>query len=373
MGFSVDVAALAGLPRLLDRLDEDAQAGRAYAERHTRLDAGEGIFNLVLGGHRRATAQVEAFFTTLGTAAGMQSDRVQYAIDGYRRTDHATAAKFDATFPATPSAPWLQPDPVGSTGFRDRSEPQNLLKAPADYSADYSFEMKWHSYLSPTSYLRMLIWEVTSLASRLGICSRPIDVFVEWLKPWLGDWAGFRACADVHDRLGKSTVVMSANVRSGTIDSQFAWTGNAADSSRHDLGDTGAALEQAQPKLADLSAEYKSVAESTYKLAESVAGLVVVAIDLAVMALLELQLAVATSETIVGGVIFGGAAAATIWKIIEIGGKIYDCIKLAEYGANAFSSGMDGFSVIDSKGPLPTLTLGETARPGPSTTEWVPA
>ena len=74
---------------------------------------------------------------------------MQDAIDGYRRTDLAAAAKFDATIPATPSAPWLQPDPVGSTGFSDRSEPQNLLKAPADYSADYSFEMKWHSYLSP--------------------------------------------------------------------------------------------------------------------------------------------------------------------------------------------------------------------------------
>jgi hypothetical protein len=361
MSFSVDVNALAGLPRLLTRLDEDAQAGQSYAAQHTQLNGGEGIFNLVLGGHRTAVTQVDLYFGSLRAAASAQAGRVQRALDGYRRSDLAAAATFDATIPAVPAAPWLQPDPGGSTGFNDRSEPQTLLAPPPDYSNEYAFEMKWSSYLSPTSYVRRLIWEVTSLASRLGICDRPIDVFSEWLKPWLGDWAGFRACADVHDRLGKSTVVMSANVRSGTIDSQFAWTGNAADGCRRDLGFTGASLQAAEPRLRELSVEYRGVAESTYKLADSVAGLLVVAIDLAVMALLELQLAVATSETVLGGIVFGAATVATVWKIFEVSSKILDCIKLAEYGAQAFTSGLEGFSILDPKGPLPALALGESS------------
>ena len=363
MSFTVDVAALAGLPPLLNRLDEDAQAGRAYEDKNTHLAGGEGIFNLVLGGHRTAVARVDAFFDALDTVAGQESGRVTSAIDGYRRTDLAAAAKLDATMPTIPGVPWVQDDESGSYGFKDRLEPQAAMAAPADYSADYGFEMKWYSYLSPTSYVRSIVWEVTSLATRLGICDRPIDVFTEWLKPWLGDWAGFRACADVNENLGNATISMFGNVRSGAADSQFAWTGNAADACRRDLNTIATALQQAGPKLSELAAEYKSVAESTFKLADAVTGLLVVAIDLAVMALLELEAAAATSETVVGAVAFGGAAAATVWEIFEIASKILDCIKLAENGAKAFSSGLAGFSIIDPKGPLPALALDSTTSP----------
>jgi hypothetical protein len=363
MSFSVDVAALAGLPPLLNRLGEDARASRAYEDKNTQLGAGEGIFNLVLGGHRTAVAQVDAFFDTLGAVAKQEEGRVLEALDLYRRTDLASAAKVDSARPGIEGVPWMQPDPGGSRGFSDRYEPQTNLTPPPDYSADYGFEMKWYSYLSPTSYVRNLIWEVTSLATSLGICDRPIDVFTEWLKPWLGDWAGFRACADVHEHLGDTTVAMGWNVRSGAVDSQFAWTGNAADASRRDLHTIDMAVQQAEPKLNELSTEYKSVAESTFKLADAVAGMLVVAIDLAVMALIELEAAVATSMTVAGAVAFGAAAAATVWKIIEIAGKILDCIKLAEAGAKAFSAGMEGFCVIDPKGPLPALAL-ESAATG---------
>lgn len=357
MSFTVDVAALAGLPPLLDRLAEDARAGRAYEDKNTQLDAGEGIFNLVLGGHRTAVAQVDAFFDAVNTAAGQESGRVKGALDRYRSTDLAAAADLDAAMPTVSGVPWLPPGPEGGANFGDRSEPQSCLAPPHDYSGDYDFEMKWYSYLSPTSYVRELIWEVTGLAVRLGIIDRQIDVFIEWLKPWLGDWAGFRACADVHEQLGKETVAMSANVRSGALDSQFAWTGNAADGCRRDLHKIATALTQAEPKLNELSAEYKNVAESTHELAESVAGLLVVAIDLAILALADLEAAIATSETIVGGVVFGAATAVSIMRLVETSGQILDSIKIAKYGARAFSSGLAGFSVIDPKGPLPELIL----------------
>jgi hypothetical protein len=357
MSFTVEVAALAGLPPLLDRLGEDARAGRAYEDKNTQLSGGEGIFNLVLGGHHAAVAKVDAFFDAVSGAAGQEAGRVRKAVSAYQRTDLAAAARLDATVPANADTSWLPDEPSGSRGFIDRAEPQNLLTRPRDYSSEYAFEMKWYSYLSPTSYVRELIWEVTSLATRLGICDRPIDVFIEWLKPWLGDWAGLRACADVHEQLGKSAIAMSGNVRSGASDLNFAWTGNAANASRRDLHVIDTALQQAEPKLRELSGEYKSVAESTFKLAEAVSGLLVVAIDLAVMALLELEAAAATSPTVVGPVAFGAAAAATVWRIIDIASKIFDCIKTAEYGAKAFSAGLAGFSVIDPKGPMPALAM----------------
>jgi hypothetical protein len=362
MGFSVDIAALGGLPRQLDRLGEDAAAGRDYVDRYTQLGLGEGIINLVLGGHREATKQVSQFFRTLGSAAQGQSKGLNSALASYRSTDLAAAAAFDAKLPASDWPP--RDRHVNSFSFADRDEPQDTMTPPPDYSGEYRFEMKWHSYLSPTSHVRNVIWEATGLAAKLGIGDRPIDVFVEWLKPWLGDWAGFRACADVHQNLAAASVTMGVNVLSGSLDSEFVWNGNAANASRHDLAIIGDALNLANTKLNELSAEYRSVAENTYKLAEAVAGLVVVAADIAAMALLELTAAMGGG---LGAAMNVGMAVGKIWQIIEIGMKILDCIKIAESGAKAFTAGIDGFSVIDPKGPLPSLASAGTPSYGPPT------
>jgi hypothetical protein len=77
------------------------------------------------------------------------------------------------------------------------------------------------------------------------------------------------------------------------------------------------------------------------------------------MALLELT-AVARGGVVLGGAINLTIAFGKIWQIIEIGMKIFDCIKIAESGAKAFTAGIDGFSVIDPKGPLPSLASAGT-------------
>ncbi|GAA1032406.1 hypothetical protein GCM10009557_30820 [Virgisporangium ochraceum] len=358
MGFSVDAAALAGLPRQLDRLEEDATTARTYLQRYTQLNAGEGIINLILGGHREATRKVSEFYWLVNAVADGQSRAVSSSVAHYRQTDVAAAAAFDAKLPTVASPPQLDPA-LSSAGFVDRGEPQSDLTTPKDYSTEYRFEMKWHSYLSPTSYVRNVIWKATVLAARFGIMDKPIDIFLEWLKPFLGDWDAFRACADVHENLADATVTMGTNMRSGANDSQYVWTGNAANACRRDLGGIADALNLANRKLTELSAEYRSVAESTRKLAEAVAALVVVAADLAAMALLSLTAAArgGPGPTLAVNVAVG---ARSIWQVIEIGMKILDSIKIAESGAKAFTSGMDGFNVIDPKGPMPALAGGAT-------------
>jgi hypothetical protein len=356
MGFSVDVAALAGLPRQLDRLSEDATAGRNYVERYTQLSTGEGIINLIMGGHREATRKVSTFFRILDSVADGQSRGVGSALIHYRNTDLAAAAAFDAKLPKI-AWPNTEPD-MGSLGFADRGEPQNGMTPPPQYN-EFQFEMKWSYYLSPTEDFRHLIWKVTGLAVDLGILDRQIDPFVEWLKPWLGDWDGFRRCADVHETLANACLTMSANVRSGSIDSQFVWTGNAADSFRRDQFEVGSALNHANLKLHELAAEYRSVAENTLKLAEAVAELVAVAADIAAMALPDLLAARGGPGAAVAVHVASGAI--RIWRVIEIAMKILDCIKIAESGAKAFTVGIEGFNVIDPKGALSNLATRETA------------
>jgi hypothetical protein len=50
--------------------------------------------------------------------------------------------------------------------------------------------------------------------------------------------------------------------------------------------------------------------------------------------------------------------ALNVWRFVEIAMKVLDCIKIAESGAKAFTSGMEGFNVIDPKGPMPSLAGG---------------
>ena len=361
MGFSVDVAALAGLPRQTSRLSEDAAAARTYVERYTQLSSGEGIINIVLGGHREATRKVSMFYRMLNAAADRQSNAVSAALNHYRQTDLAAAAALDARLPAT-NTPLTQPD-MGSLGFADRGEPQNGLRAPKDYSDQYRFEMKWNSYLSPTSYARSTILEFTTLAVRHGLLDRPIDVFNEWLKPWFGDWAGFRACADVYENLANASLTMSANVRSGSIDSQFVWTGNAADSCRRDLNNTTEALNLANMRLHELAAEYRSVAESTYKLVEAVVGLLMVAADIAAAGAADLAFSKGNPGAAIGFHLV--TSAMNVWRLIEIATKVLDCIKIAQSGAKAFESGIEGLNIIDPKGPMPSLAGGMPAAYSP--------
>jgi hypothetical protein len=258
--------------------------------------------------------------------------------------------------------PHTQPD-MGSLGFADRGEPQNGLTAPKDYSGEYRFEMKWNAYLSPSSYVRRMVLEFTELAVANGLLDRRIDVFNEWVKPLLGDWAGFRACADVYENLANASLTMSANVRSGSIDSQFVWTGNAADSCRQDLNYTTDALNLANTRFHELAAEYRSVAESTYKLAEAVVGLLMVALDIAVAGAADL--AVSRGNPAAAIAVHGVSAVMNVWRLIEIAMKVLDCIKIAESGAKAFTSGMEGFNVIDPKGPMPSLAGGMPATYAP--------
>lgn len=363
MGFSVDAAALTGLPRLLERLGDDAVAGRNYLERNGRLKGGEGIFNVALGGHEEAVRKVGAFLEVVQTASRTQADRVASAIDAYNRTDLNAAARLDSELAGTAGAPVLDTSETANGGFADRDEAQQHLTAPGDYAAGHDVEMKLYQYLSPSSYVRQIIWEATSLGARLGICDRPIDVVEEFMHPWLGDWAGIRAMADVYVNLGFATTAMSRNVVSGTVDAQFTWSGNASDAARRDLSRTSTAIAQADPRLTELADEYKKVAETVRELTELAAGILLTACDLAATAILELTLAVATSETVIGGVVFGAAGARALAKLFFELYELADLVKLGLKASEAFGTAVTHTMIIDPHGPMPELAIGGAARP----------
>lgn len=362
MGFTVDTAALAGLPKLLDRLGDDARAGHVYLSKYTNLHGGEGILNRLLGGHREVVAKVGKFFTTVeGPVAGRLSTEVQIAVNYYRRTDISTAAVFDATLPAVQVAGLPVVAGAGPAGFGDRVEPQSALVPPKDYSGTFGLEQTFPPLLSPAGMAREVIWKVTELATRLGILDRPYDPYMEYVRPFVGDWAGLRACADVFEHLGTAARDMSTNVYGAAIGTRIAWQGNASDSCQNVLKKTEIALREADAPLGKLAEQYKDVAERTHKIASEVAGLLVEATDLAVIALAEVAAAAATSPTIVGGIAFGAATAITVAECIKVLHQIAMLVKTATEIALLADKGMHGFNLIDPDVPMPELST-----PGPT-------
>jgi len=365
MEFSVDTASLAGLPKLLDRLGDDARASRVYLRTHTDLGwAGEGLINALKGGHVAAVRKVQRFFETVeGQLAGRMSTNVQVAVNYYRRTDLSAAAALDATVPRAPAAGLPAMVGAGPGSFADRAEPQTCLVPPRDYSADFGLEQLFAPWFSPVGIARELIWKVTGLAVTLGILDRPIDPFIEFVRPFVGDWAGLRACAEVFERLGAASVYMGWNVHGGALSTHGSWNGNAADGCRNVLSRAEAALSGAESPLRELAQQYKDVAEKTHDIAGKVAGLLVEALDWAVIAMAEYTAAGLTAETVVGGVVFYGLAIMSITRCAEVLRDIATLVKAAAEIVLLADKSVHGFNIITPDVNLPGVPAAAPVLP----------
>jgi hypothetical protein len=364
MGFAVDTVALAGLPGLLDRLADDARAGRAYAVKHTDLPGGEGLLNLILGTHREVVGKVTGFFDGVeGGFADRMSTRVQMAINYYRRADAAAAAALDATMPAVRSAGMPTMAGAGPGSFTDRAVPQAALVPPPDYAGTFDLEQTFPSLLSPVGMSREVIWKVTGFGVKLGLCDRPIDPYIEFVRPFVGDWAGFRACADVFDRLGTAAERMGWNVHGAASGTQASWHGNAADGCRDVLMQGERALSGVERPLRMLSERYKEVAEQTHDIAGKVAGLLAEAVDYALMAVLAIGLAGLTAETVVGGIAFSALAIERVIRCVETLHLVAGCVKAATEVVLLGMKAARGFNVIAPDLALPALPSAAPAMP----------
>jgi hypothetical protein len=356
MGFSVDANALSGLPTLLDRLGDDARHARSYLLAHSDLRAGEGAINLLFGGHRRAVAQVDTFFEKLAPVAANSAVRVRTAVDYYRRTDRKAAAAFDSSLPhkALPADVQAQVT-AHRRDFNDAGDPTTELRSPPDYSHQYPYDPQWLDHFSLVGLARDAIWEITSLGTRLGVCDRPHDVFVECAQPFTGDWAGLRACADVFEHLGEALSLMSSNVQVGATSAREVWNGNAADGCTELLSSIQAALAYSRPPLNTLAKEYRDTAEQAHRLAHAMGAILSELVDLAAMALIEAAGFTATAGTGVGAVAFGAALAVDIAMILEKLVHARAIVLSVMHVVQAADAALSGFAIISPGSPLPDL------------------
>lgn len=375
MGFSVEPDAVKALSKQVDRLEEHAIQGKSYVGSHTDIDfTGEGLINLISGGHREVQDQVEHFLRKLAEpTASTTAEALVDAARYYRSTDDGAAERLDATFPENDVAEarrGLEEVTVQAGAFEDVADPTGNFQAPKDYHDQLAYEPKWWDLASPSSAIRSAILKVTELGTTVGVCDRAYDVYELVLKPVVGDWAGMRASADVFRNAGAAAEDMSANVRWSAHSMEEVWTGNAASSCQVHLLELAKALDSAKDPLGTIADEYESAAEAARDLRDALGPLVSDAGDAAMKAAASAGITVAAGSTKVGlpvALIVGAFAVSKIYAVVDILTTILDLIGAFEAAVSAFDSAAKSFGQVDAGNPLPELPEGSMSLPASDT------
>ncbi|MDV6012325.1 hypothetical protein [Haloechinothrix sp. LS1_15] len=375
MGFSVDPDAVAALSKQMERLQEHATAGKSYVGSHTEISfTGEGLINLIAGGHREVQGQVEHFLSRLAepTAATM-SEALIDAARYYRSTDHASAEQLDGTYPGSDvAAARRDVDEVSAQAgaFEDVTDPTSHYTAPKDYHDELAYEPSWWDIASPSAMIRNAILKVTELGAMVGACDRGYDIYELILKPVCGDWAGMRACADVFRNVARAAEDMSENIRWSTQGMTDVWTGNAADGCQVHLLELARALDSAAEPLDAIAGEYQAAADGARDFRDALGPVISDAGDAALKAAASAGITVAAGSTKVGlpvALIVGAFTVSKIYRVIDLLRTALDLADRIESAARAFDSAGNSFGQVDADNPLPRLPDGAPRVPSPET------
>ncbi len=371
MSFDVDVAALRGLPAVFDRLGDDARAGLTYLDTNTALEYGPGFINKLTGKHEQAMLAVRDFVEDIAkyTAADTGSS-LRQALDYYERTDEAAAEQLDRTFRGGGHLDRSQYASLyraagPSAVFADPVEPQVSLRAVPDYNKDdaFQFEPQLWDMASPTSLTRDAIWGATWLGAKLGICDRAYDPYESLIKPLAGDWTGVRGCADVFDSLAAALGGMADNLRWAALGADQYWQGKAGTAFQAHVVGSARKLDVAAGPLIALAAEYRKTAEAMFEMGKVLGSLLSDLVDAAMIFVAAASTAAATSETVIGGVVFGAAALYEGYKMWDILKEALDLVGRADSLTSAFTSAVGNFGMAAGPGELPVLAPAPVGLP----------
>lgn len=325
-GFSAQPPALRELAGLLDRTKEDFQAGRKYLHDGVAQITGEGPINRITDSHDMVVQTLDAWFGEVADGAlAATSTAVIDAAAYYERTDQASAAQLDATYPPaylgdarehTDYVP-IEP-PEDTTRFGDVAEPQQHLREVKDYNRELDGSPNWWDLFSPMAHIGNAIESVTWLAAQLGWIPRPIDPQAEIVKPWVGDWAGVRSAADVFERLGHLSRTAAININWASQGTEDVWTGRAGEGCALYLMNLGRPLNDAQKPLVELSKQYRTASEEMVTLRDAVVNVLNEIGDTAIEAAIAAGVSGGAASTGVGAPVAVGAGLFAAWKIYRV-------------------------------------------------------
>jgi hypothetical protein len=373
--FYVDPGELARLAQLLERLSEHALAGRRYVQSHTGLAGGEGWINQLSGAHETVVGHTLDWLAELGNpVAIMSASTINRAAAHYENTDRAEAARLDAS--ARSHASLLDvPDPAGDHfldafawrgRFDDVLDPQDHYRPPPDYHThdDYLYQPQWHDRLSFAGLGREAVYRATEFLAGCGMLDRPYDPYEFALKPVVGDWAGFRGCADVFRNVALALAVASGNVHRSQVTLPEVWRGRAADSCNVHLGRIRRVLLEAGPALNAVADRYQEAADGQAAFRRVVAQVIDELVDAAILLMIAVAAGAVTVKTVIGPVIAGlvgiGASTSVVACVRRIE-KSYQLVDAAMAGVEGALHAFGQLRAPDYRLPtLPEITGGHS-------------
>jgi hypothetical protein len=367
--FSVEVDRLRDLPTMMDRLGEDASKGKSYVTDNTKV-SWQGLLNNLTGGHEHAVSTVTTFLDAVQSKVAKPTGAAtQAAISYYQHTDARAAERMDAQYrhgEAPPPEDYTYYEYTHGTSFHDVGEPEDYYEEPEDYSGEFPYEPHWGDATSPAQVSRDIVYEATAFCAKIGICDRAYDPYEDLVRPFVGDWAGFRACKDVFDNVANACVAMGSNMHWAARSIETCWTGDAAAACESYLLEVDKALGEAAEPIREIGEQYEKAAEGAHELGMVLGDAISSLIDACILCAADAALGAATSETVVGGLLFGGAAAYEAYKVYKELNECFELVRQARALVELANSTLNGLGGIEGGVTLPALPQAAPALPGGS-------
>ncbi|HEY8474107.1 MAG TPA: hypothetical protein VIL37_15930 [Natronosporangium sp.] len=354
--------------RLLERLSGDADAGVHYVVGNTGMAGGEGWLNDLSGAHESVVNHTKEWLSELeNPAASVSAGAVDRALTYYKGTDQANAAQLDATIDSYASMLdisnpgtdyWIRHADVPA--FGDVVEPEDAYATPPDYNdhEDFRYQPTYYDMISIASMARDAIFKATEFLASIGWLERAYDPYELVLKPVVGDWAGFRRCADVFRNIADALIDMCSNLYHAQLCMSTAWRGNAADACNVHLGRLHDGIADAYQPLRAIADEYEQAANGQAEFRTTVATLISDLIDAAIVLAIAIAGGSATSWTGIGAVIGGIVGLAEAYTIIRIIRTIVDLHVRIDAVIAAVKGSMNDFGQLQASDfYLPKLPL----------------
>ena len=331
------------------------------------LAGGEGWLNQLSGAHDFVVTETMDWLSRVDNPLAVQSaGAVARTVQHYRETDSKHAADLDAKLPANGSLRQVL-DPVwqfhlesysGRPPFDDVLDPQKAYAPIPDYNTyeDYQYQPSWYDRVSVAGLGRQAIWRATEFMATVGWIERAYDPYDLALKPVVGDWAGFRGCADMFRNLAEALQTMSGNLHRSQTSMSEVWRGNAADSCHVHLGRIRLALADTQPALVGIADRYQEAADGQAEFRVVVAQLLDDLIDAAIILVAAVAAGTVTAKTLVGPIIAGVVGIREAGRIVRAIRTILDWWARIDAVISGVRSAMDSFGQMQaSEYHLPRL------------------
>lgn len=336
-GFSVNLGGLQAMQTEMQRRVDDVSAIRIHLGKIDN-SAFQGFLKMIAKDkfdaalHAQISAAVDAQMT-VQNAANQIKNSAQY----YTETDHADAARFDATLPSQDDVgEVVDPEPADASAvppgsYTDINHPQGRLNEPPSYDE----EMTWKPSLeSDLGSVAAFIRDVVKLI--LGV--DPIG----WLEQIVvGDWKEVRRIADRFNNVAWAFYDCCDDIYACANRSRTDWVGNTGDSVRNYLQKTASGFYGEYQRNEWIADQLKSLAEGVFDGMNVLTDLASDWINAQLLpAIAAIGLAGATEEVPIVDFIADGVAGYKAWEAIQAGYEIFDKANTIKGLIDAFAAAL---------------------------------